>query len=176
MDLSFDWLFWRDSPQWARVSSFTKFLDHTQHTTAGRTPLDEWSVRRRDLYLTTHNSHNRQTSMAPSGFESTISAGERPQNFALDHSAAGTGFDWLEVVCFDRHRTGEWILQLVLFSVRTNRCSTTYTRAMLYGILTPQVHLVCPFFASIRYLFTNRFAENKTAVSSICPSCTWFVF
>jgi len=30
-----------------------------RHTTVGRTPLDEWSVRRRDLYLTTHNSHNR---------------------------------------------------------------------------------------------------------------------
>ena len=29
-------------PQWARVSSFTKCLDHTQlRTTVGRTPLDE---------------------------------------------------------------------------------------------------------------------------------------
>jgi hypothetical protein len=55
--------FWRSSPQWARASSFTRFLDHTQrHTTVGRTPLDEWSIRRRDLYLT-HNSHNRQTSL-----------------------------------------------------------------------------------------------------------------
>jgi len=34
--------FWRDSPQWARASSFTRFLDHTQRrTTVGRTPLDE---------------------------------------------------------------------------------------------------------------------------------------
>jgi len=31
-----------------------------------------------DLYLTTHNTHNRQTSMSPVGFEPTISAGERP--------------------------------------------------------------------------------------------------
>jgi hypothetical protein len=54
--------FWCDSPQWARASSFTRFLDHTQRrTTVGRTPLDEWSARRRDLYLTTHNTHNRQT-------------------------------------------------------------------------------------------------------------------
>ena len=30
------------APQWARASSFTKFLDHTQRRTAvGRTPLDE---------------------------------------------------------------------------------------------------------------------------------------
>ena len=29
----------------------------------GKTSLDEWSARRRDLYLTTHNIHNRQTSL-----------------------------------------------------------------------------------------------------------------
>jgi len=55
--------FWRDSPpppQWVRTSSFTRFLDHTQRRAAvGRTPLDEWSVRIRDLYLTTRNTHTR---------------------------------------------------------------------------------------------------------------------
>jgi len=51
---------WRDSPHWAMASSFLRFLDHTQRrTTVGRTPFDEWSARRRDLYLTTHNTHNR---------------------------------------------------------------------------------------------------------------------
>ena len=51
------------------------FLDHTQRrTTVGRTPLDEWSARRRDFYLTAHNTYNRQTSMHPVGFEPTISA------------------------------------------------------------------------------------------------------
>jgi len=52
------------APQWARASSFAKFLDHTQRrTTFGRTPLDEWQARRRDLYLTTLNTHSRQTSI-----------------------------------------------------------------------------------------------------------------
>ena len=65
-----------------------KFLDHTQRrTTAGRTPLDEWSARLRYLYLTTHDSHNRQISMPPVGFEPTISAGERPQGFEPTISA-----------------------------------------------------------------------------------------
>jgi len=33
--------FWRERPQWARASLFTRFLDHTQRrTTVGRTPLD----------------------------------------------------------------------------------------------------------------------------------------
>jgi hypothetical protein len=39
------------------ASSFTMFLDHTQwRATVGRTPLNEWSARRRDLYLTTHTT------------------------------------------------------------------------------------------------------------------------
>ena len=33
----------------------------TRHKTLGRTPLDEWSVRSRKLYLTTHNNHKKQT-------------------------------------------------------------------------------------------------------------------
>jgi hypothetical protein len=39
-----------------------------RQTTLGRTPLYESSARRRGLYLTTHNTHNRQTSMPPVGF------------------------------------------------------------------------------------------------------------
>ena len=79
-------------PSGAMASSFTRFLDHTQRrTTVGRTPLDAWSARRRDLYLATHNNFNRQTSMLPVGFEPTISAGERPQTYALDRAATGTG-------------------------------------------------------------------------------------
>jgi hypothetical protein len=46
----------------------SRLHDHTlRHTTVGRTPLDEWSARRRDLYLTTHNTHNIETSMPPGG-------------------------------------------------------------------------------------------------------------
>jgi hypothetical protein len=37
----------------------------THHTTLGRTPLDEGPACRRDLYLTTHNIQQRQTSMHP---------------------------------------------------------------------------------------------------------------
>jgi hypothetical protein len=43
-------------------------------TTFGRTFLDEWSACRRDVCLTTHNPHKRQTSMPPAGFEPTIPA------------------------------------------------------------------------------------------------------
>jgi len=80
--------FWCNSLHWARASSFMRFLDHTQRrTTFGRTPLDEWSARRRDLYLTTHDTHNRQMSMPRVGFKPTISADERPQTYDLDRAA-----------------------------------------------------------------------------------------
>ena len=71
---------------------FLRFLDHTQRrTTVGRTPLEESAAGRRDLCLTTHNTHNRQTSMPTAVFEPTISAGERPQTYALDRAATRTG-------------------------------------------------------------------------------------
>ena len=44
-----------------------------------------------DLYLTMHNTHNRQTSMAPAGFEPTVSANERQETSALDRAATGIG-------------------------------------------------------------------------------------
>jgi len=64
---------------------------HSRHTTFGRTPLDRWSARRRDLYLTTHNTHERQKTMPPAGFEPTIQACERPLTHALDRESTGIG-------------------------------------------------------------------------------------
>ena len=73
------------------ASSLLRFLDHTQRrATVGRTPLEELSARRRGIYLTTHNTHNRETSMFPAGLEPTVSAGERPQTHALDRAVTGT--------------------------------------------------------------------------------------
>ena len=61
---------WRCGPTRAMVSSLLRFLDHTKRRiTVGRTPLDAWSARRRDLYVTTHNTHNRQISTPPGGIE-----------------------------------------------------------------------------------------------------------
>jgi len=47
-------------------------------------------ARRRDFYLTTHNTHNRQTSMWDVGFEPTIPASERTQTYVLDRAAIET--------------------------------------------------------------------------------------
>jgi hypothetical protein len=59
----------RCGPTRSMASSCTRFLDHTQrHTTVSRTHLNERSGSRRDIYLTTHNTHIIQTSMPPAGF------------------------------------------------------------------------------------------------------------
>ena len=74
------------------ASSRLGFLDHTQRRTiVGRTSLDEWSARQRDLYLTTHNTQHRQTSLPPTAFEPTITRCERPQTYSLDRAGTGTG-------------------------------------------------------------------------------------
>ena len=63
-------------------SSFTRFLYHTQRrATVGRTPLDEWSVRRRDLYLTTHTTLTANKCLCPwwdSNPQSQQASGRRP--------------------------------------------------------------------------------------------------
>jgi hypothetical protein len=51
------------------------------HTTVDTTPTYKRSVL--DLYLTTHNTHKRQTSMPPAGLEPAIPASEWPQTHAM---------------------------------------------------------------------------------------------
>jgi hypothetical protein len=80
------------APWGPRPPHCSRLHDHTlRHTTLGRTPLDEGPARRRDLCLTTHNTHKRQTSMPSAGFETTIPVSERPQTYALDRAATGIG-------------------------------------------------------------------------------------
>ena len=53
------------------------------HNTLDRTSLDNGSARRRDLYLRTHNTHNRQQSLLPAGFEPAIPVTARPLGSAI---------------------------------------------------------------------------------------------
>jgi hypothetical protein len=67
-------LFLAQQPPVSQDILIFKFLDHTQrHTTVGRTSLDEWSARRRDLYLTVQ--HSKQT-------DSQAQAGIRNHNLS----------------------------------------------------------------------------------------------
>jgi hypothetical protein len=61
-----------------------------RHTTLGRTPPDERSALRKYLSMTTHNTHNRQISMPPAGFEPAIPTNERLHTHAFDRAATAT--------------------------------------------------------------------------------------
>jgi len=71
------------------------FMFTLRHTTLGRTPLDEWSARCRDLYLTIHDTHNRQTSMPPVGFKTAIPASKQLHNHAFGCAATLISTDFI---------------------------------------------------------------------------------
>ena len=77
------------------VVGYGRTWSHSITQSVHRTPLDKGLACQRDLYLTTHNTHKKHTSMLLVGFEPTIPASGRPQTHALDHMATsistGTG-------------------------------------------------------------------------------------
>ena len=124
------------------------FLDHIQRrTTVGRTPLDEWSARRRDLYLTTHDTHNRQISMPPVGLEPTISAGEWPQTYTLDRAAIGTGINYA--------------LALYNFYVQL------YTFYIVYAKVVAELLLPCIFLDNLYRFDTLLFSRCKMPMCNV---------
>jgi hypothetical protein len=72
------------------------YITFTGHTTLGRTPLDEWSSRRRDLYLTEHNTDNRHPFPRRDSYpQSQQASGLRPRGYwdpFLRYRAAETSF------------------------------------------------------------------------------------
>jgi hypothetical protein len=91
---------------------FVISFDHTQaHSIVGRTPLDEGSVRRRDLYLTTHTLYKTNIH-APGGILTH-------DPYALDGAATGIGLDrrsntkfnhLLPPFVYQTHTSGLWFL------------------------------------------------------------------
>jgi hypothetical protein len=75
------------APSGQRPHHYRGFTITLRHITFGRTPLDEWSAPRRDLYLTTHSTNKKETFMPPVGFEPAIPASDRPQTHALNGAA-----------------------------------------------------------------------------------------
>ena len=69
----------RQAASGSRLPMCSAFAITLRHTTLGRTPLDEWSARRRDRYLShiTQNTQKRQTSKPQEVFEPVIQACER---------------------------------------------------------------------------------------------------
>jgi len=80
--------------QGLRVIDALRWHSDTPHSLG----LDEWSARCRDINLTTHNSHKRQTSMSAAGFKPANLASERPHTRASD--CAATGITPVSFMCF----------------------------------------------------------------------------
>jgi len=77
---------WRNSPpppSGPRPPYFRGFMITLRHSTVGRNPLDEWSARRKCLYLSSTQHHNRHTFMSPAGFEPTVAKSKRSQTRRL---------------------------------------------------------------------------------------------
>ena len=77
----------------ARVSSLSRLHSDTHsdnhHT---RYDLSGWVIaRRRELYLTKHNYHNRHTTIPQPAFEPAIPTSEHLQTHAFDRTATGIG-------------------------------------------------------------------------------------
>jgi len=72
------------APSGPRHPHYWGFMITFRHTTLGMTPLDMGSARHGDLYLTTHNTHKRQLSITPAGFEPAVPKSERPHTHSLE--------------------------------------------------------------------------------------------
>jgi len=72
---------------WPRPPHDRGFTIRLRHIILGRTPLDEYI----NSYLSTQNTHKRQTSILPAGFKLAIPACVWPQTHALDRAAVRFG-------------------------------------------------------------------------------------
>ena len=107
---------WWNSPTGARTASFLRFLNHIHwHTRVGRTPLDEGSARSRDLYLTTHNTHDKQILMPRTEIKTAIPASDRLQTLTSDRPATGKS-DNIFTLFTKRSQGSHHVLQSVQYS------------------------------------------------------------
>jgi hypothetical protein len=77
------------TPIWPEPPHYRGFTITHRRTTVGRIPLDEWSARRRDFYVKTHNIHKKQTSIPSTGLEPAIPASKSPQTDVFELAATG---------------------------------------------------------------------------------------
>ena len=156
------WAIIRLSVSWPWPPPLRVFLITLRHTTLSRTPLDEWSARRRDLYLTTHNTHNRQISMSPVGFEPTIPAGERPQTHALESAATGTGMFLLYLLLIPRFIASSFLLSVPSISKRL----CTHYPPVLYSPLSFTFCILFP-------LYLLHVMSTQCSALYVLSSLTW---
>jgi hypothetical protein len=97
------------------TSSFTRFLDHIKPQSVGLLWTSDKHIA--EIYICQHTTIKTDKHV-PMGLEPTISAGGRPQIYALDRAGTGTGVNcyWCIKLSIERHKTslllGLYILNL----------------------------------------------------------------
>jgi len=86
---------WVDSPSGPKHIQCWGAEIILRRTLLSRTPLDEWSTRRSDLYLTTHNTHKRQTPAGAGGIRTLNRRNQAARTHALDGTASGSAIKYV---------------------------------------------------------------------------------
>ena len=136
-------------------------------TTLGRTPLYEWPARRRDLYLITHNTHKRETSVPPAAFEPTIPASERPLTHAFRPRGHWDRRSWKLVLLNASYFTGifsRWITYCFVLLNGVSVACVTYHRAL-------NSSKIC----KLLFLFKHHVVRCIRSTGDLIPS-EWNVF
>jgi hypothetical protein len=125
-------------PSGPEPSHYRGFTVTLRHTTLARTPLDEWSARCRDVYVTTHSTEMRQLSFFSAWFETATPASQRPQTHTLDRAANGTSlillywsvyFKWYSGVCDNERCYNEQFLSIKFRMLQRTRRNTIGRRS-----------------------------------------------
>ena len=105
--------------------------------TFGKTPLDEWSALCRDLYLTTHNTHWRQTSRRDSNPHSKQAHGRRSTPYTA--WPLGSAFQPTDQLSFLTFST-TWNVNRLIYDpfIATIKCSACQTP--VFGYLSTSFH------------------------------------
>jgi hypothetical protein len=143
-----------------RPPHYRGFMITHRQTTLDRTPLDEWSARPRDLYLTTHNTHDRQISTPSDGLEPAIPASKQPQNHALDSAATGIGI-W-NITYININLSSQWRLQ-------TANCHLSLSITCLFH------SFLCQFLMHLTLGFLIFYLIHTNPLSVILCTCPFLV-
>jgi hypothetical protein len=113
-----------------------------RYATLFRTPLEEWSAWRRDLYLKTYNCHKRLTFMHPAVFEPTYT-GKRA---AADRTATGFGPLHFLTLKMPLYVYSEPQARNCPHSLTSLALSPCLCPCMLNNAHFPETHTVGPYF------------------------------
>jgi len=93
-----------------------------RHTPLGMTPLDQWSARRRDLYLTKHNTHKRMTSIPRRDSNPQSQPVSGLQTHTLHCAATGYGVRGLNTYIYHNllSQSAQWLTILLTTQPRNN--------------------------------------------------------